>query len=323
MSLELYQQTIEERVVRDDEENNRNGNETKYRFEDIISNIHLVNAAILITERGEENTVDKSVLLNPYSSMENDKGLEKRYGMGKDHALALADNKNKMFSKVIANLVYKFVENYYQYFSHVFDGLTKANLYHAIYKYKMDCVKIRMNRNIDNNRAIEKPKSHNFSVNPDRLYPLSEERYQDFANRFYSKMKRPTFRKRFIDGIQFGNNKISYYEFKHGEGRRAMRLIGVEKRVLGLSIIRHQEHTRLAISNEHGYFTCVARNKSKKQHLWELTLPLNSKDRFFNSEQQVKSRIYYGHGKKKFFAKGIDFRHLPIYIMGKREEEVG
>ena len=117
--------------------------ETKhYAFTDILANLHLVNAAIAVTERGNHDKIHRSVLLSPYSIMHYSYGRGPRQSDDADYLKVTSGGKPKFVMKEMCRITKEFVEQEFKYFESVMEGLQKNNLYRAIYEHKRKGLRI-------------------------------------------------------------------------------------------------------------------------------------------------------------------------------------
>ena len=307
-----HMHSILERTVgplkKDDQEAGRVDGSIHYTFDDIISKLPIVNAGRTVCSRGKEEPIHINMLLNPYSPMMPSMTTEE-YRLSKNHTKTIGENNPKKIRKSTSSTVAEFVQREFESFADILHGLTKENLYRVIYEHKKCKIKKLEDRIIDAGNYLKDDRVEKFSEVVGRLYPLARGSYDEFSRKLFRKYKSPTFKKRFMNGVVFGSKHIDHYEVKVRNFPRKM--IGVDKRYIGLVAIKRMERMKLGFDTDSGVFTCIERNNTKKQNLWEL---VRSRKVLFSTQKQALATLYYGHGRRKYLRNNPDYSHLGTYI---------
>lgn len=286
-----------------------------YTIDDILNNLDSINMGRAITTRdGALGPINKNIILSPYSSM---------YQIYSGNVLQSPNDKNmltdlhkdrkiprKRMMRHIGAIVKEFVNSEHQHFANVLCGLTQSNMYRIIMDYKRDCVQIAENRallyDVDEELLL-----HTRFGCPDRLYPLSIERYNRFAREKYAKLKSPRFNKRFIDSIRFGGARIESTRKKVNlHGPSFEKLCTVERHIGFRRFKFLNNHVGISFEMDGGCFILHERKNGKQQHLWllkqyrikgsPLVLPRKKQKRDFDENiYDFNNPVYYGPGSRK------------------------
>lgn len=315
----MYIQKREEATLKEFREQDKmTEGKRKYNFDEIVNNLHLVNAGILVSTRGEEAIITKEMLYNPYF------GHASVYGDSKSYIKDTSGDVPKRVLVSLGRVLKQFVDENYEYFANVLPGLTKLNLYKVIYTEKRQRIAVWEQRRLIN--MVVDRKVTAFSSNQDRLYPLQDYKYHQFARKLYLKHKSPMFGKRFVDGVQFGAQEMKMYSFGlHIPGSsQPWKRMGVDSRQFGLRVVPDTNNKlRLAyVVDMDGIYVIRKQHGGKRHHLWEKIYG-GGLYAIHQSRRNIMARgLFYGHGSRKYAKMLYEQMEDKANIQAERRTEV-
>ena len=248
-----------------------------YKIQDLLKALPLINSSIILLDVNNFEKLDFLLFLNLFHDLIE---CNKQYSNhnkilltkeiifkipGISHPNIRSEYKSiRKISKEISGFFYDCVYP-------VMEGLTQSNFFNIIFNAKRRGLERRHQRRISRE---DSEINYNFSYRSDRIYPLSYNKYQQFAKKIYIKWKYPKIKKTFIDGVVFGEAKVAIIPTKFkvvssGDNNQVNRSFIMSKRVVinrkvGLIQKKINGIEKIVFQTEDSFFM----NKQKIRYFW-------------------------------------------------------